>query len=372
MNFYILKLPLPFLILFGALALSQHSFAKEFLPPDVKVIYDELSASSVDFSKLKPKSYEIGDLDTYYLSIETLRNHKVVEWTYPAIFWPDKTMGWRHMPNKTVKHLLRTQEKIIWNVSYHYDSNGNRFTPQGHPDNNKFLVFLGDSFVHGKGLRTRETLPFQTVKHLPTTKTYNLGIAAAGPHQHLARILSGALKEQIDEKKGGFIYVLLNQHIQRANGFAIQRSLYPYQPVFNFKGDSFRHIGSFMDVEPVKTRLLRFLHKRLNLFRRLNFNYPKVEDSHILYTCRILSQMKKSLVKQFPNAPFYIYPHPLSPSPENLISCLKDKNINLLSIDPISKIEKKKHELFPDHHPNAYHNDVYGKILAEKLRRLDW
>lgn len=359
-------------IVLGIFTYSLCSFATNPLPPDVKVIYDELLKSFVNFSSLKPKSYEIGDLDTHYLSIENLRDHNVVEWTYPAIFGPDETMGWRHMPNKIVKHLLRTQKKIIWNISYKYDSNGNRITPQSNLDSSRFLVFLGDSFVHGNGLGSRETLPFQTVKHLPNTKAYNLGIAAAGPHQHLARILSGVLKKQFDEKAGVFIYVLLSQHIQRANGFAIQRSIYPYQPVFDFEGDSFKSIGKFMDVEPVKTRLLGFLHKRLNLFRRLNFNYPKVDYSHILYTCRILSQMKKSLKKQFPSSSVFIYPHPLSPSPESLISCLKEKNVNLFLLDSISKTEKKMHELFPDHHPNAYHNRVYGKILAEKLRRVAW
>lgn len=360
-------LPLLLLAALTPNALSTGNSRTKNPTQEIKELSQALVQENLNLSLVTEKPGDLNQPESYHLGKYELDGIEVVEWTYPMIFEPNKVMGWQHPAGKSVRHILRTRTKMIWDTLYTYDLHGNRITPHEQENTKKFIAFFGGSFVHGNGLTGHETLPAQTVKHLTGFKAYNLGISASGPHQHLARVQSHDFIKNIEEKRGHFIYVLLAQHIQRANGFAIQRSLNVNQPMFDFSKGRAVNIGSFWQNEPIKTWILRTLHKKLNLFRRLNRNYPTVKPSHLEYTCKILTEMEKSLADLYLDFNFSVYSHPLSPPPAELITCLTDQGIDVIQPVPISKEERPAHQFFLDHHPNAGHNAKYGKIIAKRI-----
>lgn len=105
----------------------------------------------------------------------------------------------------------------------------------------QFLIHIGDSFIFGEGVESEETLPSQLSKILPEYKSYNFGIFATDPNDHLFNIQNNIDKRFSDVKEitGDVIYYHLPFHILRAictlecylknNNYLLEKPLYGFE-----------------------------------------------------------------------------------------------------------------------------------------------
>lgn len=282
----------------------------------------------------------------------------------------DQNLGFRLLPNNHVNSIFRTKDQVIWNVNINTDQHSRRMVPfKGNVKAEKFLAFFGCSFVYGTGLNDNETLPYYVAKQLPHYRVYNYGIGASSAHLFLALLEEGKLQDQIAEKNGILVYVLMGGHLGRANAFMSEAGWNKRSPYYkyNASGELVR-AGNFETSRPVLTSFYTWLWPKIERWATRRINFPPVLDSHIQYTCDLIKQSQKVFNEMYPHSKFVVTNHPLSSAQQPLWDCLKRSKIDLLDYDP--RMDREEYRVPIDGHPTAMFNRDYGKMLADWLIKL--
>lgn len=274
-----------------------------------------------------------------------------------------KKVGYAHKANLVVHHGARTLDSILYAVTYDYNEYGRRMVlPQRSEASNHF-IFAGGSFAHGTGLAAKDTISYQLLSDQENFQEVNIAVAGSGPNTMLA-ITQSELPKSVKQAKGVFLYIYNDFHIDRSNGFAMQRDWLKDSPYFE-KNNQGKWVnkGSFKEADSFKTM---FYHGLLKLFSTLglNYNFPRRSSSHIEYTCELIAASRNSYLKAFPLGKFYLYPHPFSPLIDEMNSCLKRKNITIIPTKGSWKPDQ--HEIPYERHPNA----KGASMVAQELRRF--
>ena len=181
----------------------------------------------------------------------------------PNLHMPDPDLGYKVIPSEKIFHGRRTLERSIYDVTYTTDMFSRRHSQPSGESGSEFVIFHGGSFVFGTGLQNNESLPWQYGLLDKGKAIYNYSICASGPHMMLAQLRQGKMPHQVSQKKGMMIYVYLDFHIQRANGFIKEvlgdRGKTPFFQMTE-QGDLKRN-GNFETAKPWKTALFRFFGK---------------------------------------------------------------------------------------------------------------
>lgn len=275
-------------------------------------------------------------------------------------------VGLCHTPNNSVRHAARTKEKVLFNVTYEFDKYRRRKTPVALGVNrNNHLIITGCSFVLGTSISESETLPYHLAQKMNFLRPYNYGIAGSGTNSMLAQMRQHITQESVPETEGVFVYVFIDFHVPRANGFAMEREWLLKTPAFS-QSKSMENLGFWDVAEPNWTN---FFHSTQTILKSvgINFNYPKRMEKHDNYVCDLIQAAKVNYLQKYPKGNFIVYSHPYQPMKKTLISCLKSKSINFV----LSAITLGPKDLISfDEHPTSYLNSKIAHELEPHLTSL--
>ena len=297
-------------------------------------------------------------------------------WQKPFEFAKDRNLGFRHTPSVTVRHIKRNMEKIIYDARYSFDEFGRRHHPEQTLKNQKsFIVLSGCSYTYGNGLNDDQTLSYYMNSLSEEHLTYNYAIGASGTNMTLALTESDRFKQEIPLENGTMIYVYLNAHIQRTNGFMNELDWMDVTPCYEDQGDgTYKRNGILLSCSPLRTRLLKLVNGWLRgtSFHR---NYPSVTTEHLEKNCQMIAQTRDAFLNHYPEGQFFVFMHPLETYGElgaNMMQCLDKKKVRYLQINTHS-MDLSTLRIPIDGHPNAQHNQFSAGALMDYTRRLsEW
>jgi hypothetical protein len=134
---------------------------------------------------------------------------------------PDERLGYAPAKGHETTYRRFGGDVLVYDVVYSIDANGLRKAPPHRPEAHECILFFGDSFTFGEGLRNEETLPYRV--GLETDGAYrihNFGFHGYGPHQMLAALELGVVDEAIDCTPRFVFYQGAAFHIDRAAGLS--------------------------------------------------------------------------------------------------------------------------------------------------------
>ncbi len=334
-----------FLILLFSVAVSSE---ENNSPEDFKKFLDTNNPNFINLATSTSLSQDPTPVKTYYKS----SGHQFV---------PSESTGYMHRPESTVRNTMRTIDAVVFDSTYNFDKFGNRVNPIAKSQKYKFISLFGCSFTYGYGVNDNETLHYYLSQENQEYYAYNQAIGGSGTHMMLADLREKSVLNEVPEDEGFYIYVFIDFHIQRANGFMQERAWMNTTPVFEKENQKLISKGSFEKVQPIKTWFYRFLNETLNISKHLGMNFPKLGKTHINYTCDLIEESQKEFLSQKPKGKFVVYQHPLSEKVPQLKECLEKRTIEYWN----SKIQKNEKSQIPfDGHPTAALNK---KIAAEIL-----
>ncbi len=317
------------------------------------------------FLELKSDAYKS-------LAMPTL--NKVYQWRYPNETIVDPDLGYRQLPNGVIRHIVRTENEIAFDVTYNFDEFGRRKAAVRDPGKrDKFVGLFGCSFTYGNAIQDNETLNYYFAQELKNYYPYNYGIAATGANTVLGLAESGRLRKEISQKDGVFFYFFIDSHVNRTVGNLPSLTWNFASPYYELKDGKPIRNGSILSGRPITSKFLLGLYSFLLKYTNLgNREIPPTFAKDQLYTCAIIRGIKDRLKVDFPNSPFYVVRHPKGGGmSEVLKDCLGEKGVSLIIFS--DEFEKPFHlsdtNLIVKHdgHPNGLANQ---KIVSELVRIL--
>jgi hypothetical protein len=226
----------------------------------------------------------------------------------------DPVLGYKPPADAVITQIKRNGEWIIYDAVYRTDEYNRRRIPLENPNKrDKFLAFFGDSITFGQGVNDEETLPYYLGRYAPEYKPYNYGVIGYGPQNMLAKLQSSDLTQEISEKNGIGIYTFVEDHIFRTVGVMhvvnTWGSALPYY-TFDESGGLVRK-GDFTSGRPLLSLLYRILGKsQIIEYFKIDFP-PKITDTDIKLTARIIEESRNLFKAQFPEADFLVLFFPI-------------------------------------------------------------
>lgn len=224
---------------------------------------------------------------------------------------------------------------------------------------NKHLILAGCSFVFGQGLENKDTLIQIVENSLEKTRVYPLAWPGGGLHTAFWFMDSYDLNRVVEEKSGTFIYVLLEDHINR---FLLRPQYLAWAmaetPAYTEINGSVVHLGKTGELKSF--RKIQFLGKYhvksllISLFSKLNLiRYPNgFSDSDLDRFVVGLGELQRRYLHKFPRGKFAVLFYPDTNATS--VSALLKKKMQLKAIeilDPRSSYDEfvqKRHLSYDD------------------------
>jgi hypothetical protein len=297
----------------------------------------------------------------------------IYTWQVPDEHRPKENIGYSPRPNTKVRTIRRTDTAIMYDVIYSFDAYSRRVTPlEKTKKQNKFLSLLGCSFTYGNGLNDNETINYYLANAQTEYYPYNYGIGGGALNMHLALAQQDDFMKDVSEKTGAFVYVFIEDHVNRVNGKNNSLQHMAITPYFEEnKIGRMVNKGSISKTRPFYTNSVKFITKVFgnNILKGRAFPAPTNEDE--TYFCKLVVETKKTLAEKFPNSPFVFYSHPFSGVSEVLKNCLIDNAIIFKQGLNLNSAEGNWNISPLDSHPNSAANKKVAEDILEFLKSLE-
>jgi hypothetical protein len=305
------------------------------------------------------------------MALKTIVNRGVNTYLYqfPLEGVKDPNLGIRTPKSTQVRAILRTDNKIIFDVVYSFDRYGRRSSPvEKAAGRDKFLILMGCSFTYGYGLNDNQTLNYYLGRELPDYAPYNYGIGATGPNTALAITEENQFRDQIPQAKGVMVYVSLGEsHMDRATGRLPSLAWALTTPYYEADGREVRRNGSFATGRPITNKIYFFIGRILQFFGLGHRVFPPLNAADSEYMCLLVKKLRDTFQNQYPGSRFIYYLHPYLFQPDQLGECLTTHGIEWLRGRRSPAVLESSIEL--DDHPGARANQAIAAEIAEYLRR---
>ena len=298
-----------------------------------------------------------------------------------------KLLGWAPTKGKSFVERVRFENKLLYQVKYTIDQPGLRIAPPFIPKLERgldCLLFFGDSFTFGEGVRDEETMPYRVgEKTNRRYQVYNFGFLGYGPHQMLAQLQQGLVDAAIECKPVFAIYQALPGHVSRAAGLeAWDQSGPKYVPE---KDGSVLWKGRFDEETPHHLLgRLRVFHRNLPkdvkryleksaMYRALLFMHRPVNDDDIDLFLRIVDRSRQTVESRYTGTSFHVVFWDFSgddPVASKIIEGLKQKGIPIHLISTILPEYRGHEERFKIHHADGHPNSLAHDLLADYIVRV--
>ncbi|MEQ1855828.1 MAG: hypothetical protein ABL963_05105 [Longimicrobiales bacterium] len=282
---------------------------------------------------------------------------------------PDEVVGYAPLSGPS-RHEKYFEDVTVFDVTYHVGENGLRITPPG-PGDGACILFFGDSFTYGDGVRDDEALPYQVGMIVKDRfATFNFGYRGYGPHQMLASLQQGRVARIIGACQPGLIiYSAIGDHLNRVAG---RTSWDAHGPKYQLVGDELEYAGHFDD-RPTRTRVEREIRKSL-LFDRVwsEFEDPDTEEDAALFG-RVVSESARLIGERYPGSEFHVlfWDRFDNAAEIGALAALDREGITthrVSEIIPNYDVERAKYEISVyDNHPSPLAYRLVSEFVVEEL-----
>ena len=302
------------------------------------------------------------------------------------LFGKHDVLGWAPTKGRTFFETTRFANTLIYKVRYTIDKHGLRVAPPfvAAPDEQaRCLLFFGDSFTFGEGVRDQETMPYRVgQKSHGRYQVYNFGFLGYGPHQMLAQLQEGLVDTAIHCKPAYTIYQALPDHVSRAagleawdqfgpkfvrtdNGSVVQRGHFEDEK----KGGFLAGLRRFHYSLPNEAK--HYLEKSA-LYKGLLYLHRPVNDHDIDLCLRIVDQSRHTLEARYEGVQFHVLFWDFSgedPTETKLIQGLRAQNIKVHLISDILPEYRDHENRFEIHPADGHPNKLAYELLADYILR---
>ena len=302
-------------------------------------------------------------------------------------------LGYAPLKEKRFTEATHFKGSLLYDIAYTIDKQGLRISSPADFQSNletPCILFFGDSFTFGEGVRDEDTLPYRvTLKSHQTYRAYNFGFLGYGPHQMLAQLQHELVRDAIDCKPRYAIYQALPGHVSRAAGLEAWDQAGPKYKLG--KDRTIIQAGHFNDnVQPGVFAALRRWHARLPypvrhgleksaLYRALLYMRRDTNDADVDLFRAIVEQSRQHLDATYPGIELHIlfwdFSHQTDPMEIKIIEALKAAGIQLhlvSTIIPDYIHHRERYILHPaDGHPNTVTYDLLAEYILTAIVRFE-
>lgn len=289
-----------------------------------------------------------------------------------SMYVQDEFTGLELKPNAQIHHTMTDGSQRIFDVVYKIDAKGLRKTSS--VPANQFLALFGCSMVFGIGSSDSDTLSQRIADKVQDYEIYNFGVPGAGTNYFLAKIEKNDFSEVLKKRKGTFIYVYIDNHLERSIG-TVDWMYKPFMPHYEWTGKELVRQGSFESSRPIKT----FFSKAVRtswLGKFINFeNLKSINDDDRSLICNMIELAKTKLLANYPESRFLVLFHPQGSERDraHLQNCLNYKNVESIywPYPQEPGITQPGGNLFSipiDGHPNRMANEYLSDQILNYLR----
>jgi hypothetical protein len=282
----------------------------------------------------------------------------------------DEQLGLRTIPGLHEPQRLTWNGRTLFDVTYDTDEFGRRITPQPPGPYERFAIFAGCSFVFGYGVQGGETLPARFAEDAVGRKlhVYNESTVGWGPNHLLALLSDPAYPRGIAEKRGIWLYLFIEHHLQRAGGSVRDDSRLFTHPYYRVAADGRLERLAAAGVAHPPGEFGRFGYFMRNQFERYDLQMPQaLLDQDIELTAKILKESQRLFRQKFASDGFYVILYPGNRSGPRLAARLADADIRVLDYQKLFTSFDDKGDLCIFRGVENHPNPVAYKILADAL-----
>ena len=318
-----------------------------------------------------------GLLEAGFSLVETRRESRTESFVARDYYQPDAMLGYGPKRGSRTRAWKKLDGRTLYDVEYQIDEKGRRVTPvEDRERRDRFLLVFGCSFAFGEGIGGDETLPAFVARRAPRFVPYNYAFHGYGPHQLLAKLEAGTLRDEVNEAEGVLVYALIGAHVSRAIGSMIVYSSWAHDAPYyelDASGNPVRR-GTFTTGRPWTSigyallggsRVLGFLHLDVP---------PVVTDSHLAFTARLLARSSALFRESFGPQRFVVVAYPEhwpSAIAGRLGSALAREAIEYLDYSSLFGSDRAKYFFPGDRHPNARAHEAIAEQLVADLGLAD-
>ena len=288
------------------------------------------------------------------------------------IYGDDPILGYTLMPNALERHTEEYRGQRIFNVLYETDNEARRATPvDSVRPRSQFILFFGDSYTFGWGLRQRQTLPYYVGELAREYQPYNYGVSGWGPTQMLDILKTRDLGREVKQKEGYAVFFLIDDHVGRvigANFISADWGSHLSHYVLDRSGLP-RREGNFATGRPFTTLFYKLLGWS-QVVQYFSLELPThYSDADYRLTAEIIAQSKKILETKFKLDGFFVILSVYAgDANERLAPYLKQMGVKYLDLrtlynaqDPLYRISRL------DSHNSALANRVTAAAIVKEL-----
>lgn len=276
-------------------------------------------------------------------------------------------------------HSTKSERGVrLYDVTYTIDSKGLRVAPPvrvnggGTPG---CILFFGDSFTFGEGLQDSETLPYQ-VGIRSGARTFNFGFHGYGPHQMLAAIEKGLVRQLVDCRPDYAIYQAISHHVARVAGKVFFGQ---HAPRYRLGSDGSVYFdGHFDDEKKVSSWLDEELNWHLgksSIYRILGKREGRVSEGDVRLLLAIVRRSRNLLAAEYPGIKFHVILWQVRGEDRAIYGDLRDgfrqMNIPVHLVEDILPgyaVDSPTYVLsIRDKHPNALANRILADYVHKKI-----
>ncbi|HKY73520.1 MAG TPA: hypothetical protein VJL88_16480 [Nitrospira sp.] len=296
-------------------------------------------------------------------------------------------LGWAPTKGKSFIEKTRFNNTLLYEVKYTIDEHGLRATSPSTNTNrtqSSCLLFFGDSFTFGEGVKDEETTPYRVTEKVNRSyQVYNFAFLGFGPHQMLAQLEHGLVDAAIECTPAIAIYQALPIHVSRAAGLEGWEAGPKYVPGEDgmvlwkgrFEQDESEHfLGKFRAFHRDLSKDLRRVLEKSAVYRALLFMHRAVNDDDLDVFFRIVVRSNQLVESRYPGARFHVVFWDFSREDRlesKIILGLKQKGIPvhlISSILPEYRGHEEKYKIHPaDGHPNPLAHDLVADYIVKTI-----
>lgn len=282
-------------------------------------------------------------------------------------------LGWRLLP-KVNSHVVRYFGE---NLAYDYVLRTDQFARRlvrpaqvsDQESTNRFLIWLGGSFMFGEGLPDEQTLDYQVSQRLATYRSYNYAVPGYGLANVLAQVESTPFKDQVPERRGVVLYLFPGFHVDRMVGGLQSIDWIGLIPHFRRERNQLVRDGFLQVKHPIRTWLKRFYNKTF-LRQKFQLSWPfHITAEDIQMACVAIAQVRDRVTAHFESADFYLVLHPVTEQVD-VTACLAQYSIPTIDLrQAYVGIPDNELKIPFDGHPSAKANQLLAEKIVELLRQ---
>jgi hypothetical protein len=312
----------------------------------------------------------LGLMEGSFALLNASEQAKVETHVDPGYYQEHTALGWAPRPGITTRAAKRVDGAPVYDVEYAIDERGRRITPVASTlGRTRFVLFFGCSCTFGEGLAQTETLPFFVAEGAPRIMPYNYGFHGYGPQQLLARLESGSLRGEVEEREGDLVYLFIDSHVNRAIGSLVVYNGWAHSApnyVIDATGEPVRR-GTLTTGRPL-TALAYGVLGLSQVLRHFRVEVPPViTDDHVELTARIFARSAALFHEQFGSGRFVVVMFPGSTLTGRLRSALNRLGVESLDYSQLFDYQQPEYHLPEDWHPTARANQVIAERLDADL-----